>query len=174
MSKFISVNELDSFEFHDAVFTCVELTYTDMIWTLDAVNVTTKNSQNNSACDMQADSMKVTFYNSKITHIELWGYETHDCNGNIIDQQPNTVVYQKDFKKYILKIVSEQGCLFAGSKIEGESLSYSFDVNLNAEIFTMDISYSKAIAECDNFEGKAWYVNVKLSNHATKNSKHHL
>lgn len=43
-----------------------------MIWTLDAVNVTTKNTQNNGTCDMEADSIKITFYDYEITRLELY------------------------------------------------------------------------------------------------------
>lgn len=86
MYEYISINELDTFEFHDAVFTSAELTDTDMIWTLKAVNVTTKNTQNNHNDDMQADSTKITFFNYEITRLELYGSSIYDSAGNLIEQ----------------------------------------------------------------------------------------
>lgn len=142
MCEYISINELDTFEFHDAVFTSAELTDTDMIWTLKAVNVTTKNTQNNHNDDMQADSTKITFFNYEITRLELYGSSIYDSAGNLIKQYPSVTVPASEYHQYILNITKEPySWIHESSTIEEKSLCYSFCIE-SAKVFTIDINYS--------------------------------
>lgn len=61
MSKYISSNELSTFQFHDACFKKITFLDGAMLWELEAVNVTTSNSQNNLDVDMEAGPMCLSF-----------------------------------------------------------------------------------------------------------------
>jgi hypothetical protein len=50
--KYIAIDELNHFEFHDAKLDKIDFCNGNMIWQLFAVNATKKNSQNNFDKDM--------------------------------------------------------------------------------------------------------------------------
>lgn len=110
---------------------------------------------------MQTDSMKITFYDYEITRLELYGSSIYDCNGNLIKQNPHVLVPASEYKQYIPNITKEPYAWIHGSStVEKKSLCYSFCIE-SETVFTIDISYAKAVAEWSNYKGKAWYVDFK-------------
>jgi len=75
--KYISVNELSSFDFHDAVIASIDLSDKDMSWTVSAVNVAAQNTQNNYDVAMCVDSAKITFEDASVEKIEFSSYTVH-------------------------------------------------------------------------------------------------
>ncbi len=84
MSKFISTNELDSFGFHDACFKCISRQVKDLLWQLNHVNVSAKNSQNSYHKYMETGIFDLIFYECSIEQINYFGQKSYDKEGNLL------------------------------------------------------------------------------------------
>ena len=83
--KFVSINELDHFEFHDTQIISIENDNGNMKFILRMLNATTKNSQNNFPTDMCIKEAEVVFECANIIEMELGSYEVFDSNKNLIE-----------------------------------------------------------------------------------------
>jgi hypothetical protein len=160
MAKYISINELDKFHFHDACFRDIEINNENMIWKLEFVNVTTTNSQNNLDVDMEAGILFLTFKNWKVKKIEYYGFESRDEHWNIIGQQPNIVAPKEDYLEILLTIGKQNGVI---SYVEdnydnqNEIKLCSIDFS-NPDVLNIELEYSDTQAEWENYTSKAWYI----------------
>lgn len=67
--KYIAIDELNHFHFHDAKLENIDFRNENMIWQLSAVNATKKNSQNNFDKDMCIENAEVVFEHFNIIKI---------------------------------------------------------------------------------------------------------
>jgi hypothetical protein len=159
--KYISENELDSFNFHDAVIKNISINETIMSWVINQLNVSISNSQNNCECDMEANELTLVFKDFEITYMKSLGYENYNENGNLLEEiQDNDI----DCPEYIniLNEFSESHGRIQGADSNclkaGNPFSYSFDVDLATIIYRVDISFKSVLTIWDDYTGKAWYV----------------
>ena len=161
MANFLSINELNTFEFHDARFKNIEISTENMVWELQQVNVTTKNSQNNLNVDMEAGILLLTFQNWKATKIEHYGRKTYDQKGTLIKEEPGIIAPIEDYHKILTAIPVDQGWISRISRYNKEQDSYKFSIDILScsDSLIVDLEYSEAKAEWDVFLSEAWYVN---------------
>ena len=159
MPKYISINEFDTFRFHDAQFKNIEINNNNMIWELEKVNVTQANSQNDCDTDMEAGVLFLTFTNCQVTKIEHYGLKTYDKSGKLIKDEPNRVARVEDYNDILFAIPGDHGWI---SDIRSSKNQNGYQ--LSAEILTfedsliIDIVYSDVKAEWNTYEKEAWYL----------------
>ena len=158
MSKYTSENELDHFNFHDAIFKDVTFLDSDMVWTLEEVSVTTDNSQCNHECDMKASTMHITFYNYKINMFATIASKHIDRQGKLIKEIPSKVVPKETYETTLPGLIDLYMYLNHGNTVQSKVPTHHFEIGTGGPYYDIEISYYKAVAEWDTYEGKAWYV----------------
>lgn len=161
MSQYISSNELSTFQFHDACFKKITRADKHMLWELEAVNVTTRNSQNDLDVDMKADNMLLTFENCSIERIHHFGHKSYDKDWNLIKEIPGRT-YSEDEYPNIFKGLVDNGGVISCLKPSSDYNSHcSFDILTPFDGITIVLNYAKVTAEWNEFLAQAWYLKYK-------------
>lgn len=71
--NFVSVNEPESFVFHDGYFEKIIFTESDMLWNVSDICVKKNNSQNSNECAMGIENAEVIFKNYRIESATIDG-----------------------------------------------------------------------------------------------------
>ncbi len=161
MAKYISINELETFKFHDAVFKNIIINYEEIVWKLERVNVTKVNTQNNLNTDMEAGVLFLTFKNCIVTKIEHFVSDIYNKAGKVIQKQPNIIAPVKDYVDILSNISVNHGWI---SSIRSESkddnrYQLCADVLTHTDSLIIDLEYSEVKAEWDSYINEAWYIN---------------
>ena len=160
MSKYISINEFDTFKFHDAQFDNIEINNENMIWELEKANVTKANSQNDLDTDMEVGLLLLTFKNCKVTRIEHFGCKYYDKAGNLIKEEPNIITSIEDYLEILNDIPSNHGWISRISSYSKDQNRYriSIDILTFSDSLIIDFEFSEVKAEWDIFKKEAWYI----------------
>jgi hypothetical protein len=156
MDKYISINELDTFDFHDSIFKNIENCHSNMTWELEHVNVTIDNSQNKLDTDMEAGRLYLIFSYCSITRIEYYGCKTYSKEGKLMDEQPSRFAPKEDYQEIFEGLVNNRGVIIG---LEDNKPKYcSFEIITPYEGITVGIEYSEVKAEWDIFKQKSYYL----------------
>lgn len=152
-AKFITENDLSLFRYHDAVVENVQFKGKDMIWALEAINVSTKNPHNSFDCDMQAGTFYLCFKNFRVVELISYGSIVSDKKGNQQEVIPDKAIAKKEYKK-TLRSLEYLYSYFQDEEYPG---THNFEATTGPDVLLIRIQCSKAIAQWDSFENKAWY-----------------
>lgn len=83
--KYIAIDELNHFSFHDAELQKIDFHNGNMIWQLSAVNATIHNSQNSFDKDMCIEQAEIIFTDMNIIKIVFGAYKVFDSNNVLIE-----------------------------------------------------------------------------------------
>ena len=166
---FISTNEPENFNWHDAEIKSVYCENQKMIWKVDTLNVLTSNSQNSEGIDLRASIATVIFENYSIEDVLRYGFKKYQ-GGKLIEELPDKMLSHQEIKVLLDKMIHDTDDRFI--RIHGikrrtnkKRLCISADIDLTTDIdvVCMDIKCDKFIVEWDRFESKAWYGDRKHS-----------
>ena len=144
--NFISVNEPESFVFHDGYLEKISFSESDMIWNVSDICVEKNSSQNSGEFAMGIDSAEVIFKNYRIESATVDGAEMKQEEWNEI------IVYCGESYPYFSDI---------------DSVSSSNGVTITAEfifensVVSMQIFCTEFTVGWDGFKGRAWYDREK-------------
>ena len=153
--KFFSVNEFETFCFHDAWITNVTPNGADLSVEVAALCVSTQISQNQEETDMQIESATVTFSDFSMISARIYGY-TITYPDKSIEVVEDRTVPPSEFAALI-------GMLKDGW-VNGSSLAdnvYGFDIFIGEklnDLYDITFSASAFTAAWDEYSGPAWYV----------------
>lgn len=162
--KYTAINELDSFQFHDAEIKDIKLIDNKMLWTVSAINVMTTNSQNDNPKDMCVKDAIITFEETCINKLEFGAYTIHDSNNNLIESSEATVAKPEEYENILLESMNSYFFIFGLDelvKLDDEKYSACFNVDGGAGSYYLTFIFSKAIVEWDEYDGEAWYEHPK-------------
>lgn len=156
--KYVSVNELDTFYFHDAIIENAIFENDNMIWSVTSLNVTTDNPHNDFSTDMRIESAKITFENVIVTDITEWGYKSYDPETGEEETVAPLSIAPSGFDDYLKQYLETN--IFGMEKVEnGNQGLYTACFSINGiKVFNITFTYSKAIVEWDGYCGKPWYL----------------
>lgn len=163
---FVSVNEPENFNWHDAVIEGVKCENGKMIWMVDALNVTAENSQNSGDIDLCANTATATFENFSVEKIEYYGYTVSSHEGDV--EVPGRNLSREEISEFVDHMIhsanekTERQILSQESRTDGGKLYISMEIDImydgeNDGIICMNIKCDKLTVEWDGFVGKAWY-----------------
>ena len=162
---YISVNELDTFSFHDAELEEITFESKNMIWIMSAVNAETKNSQNNFPEDMCIEKAKFLFENIELKKIEFSGYKKY-CSGILTETVEATEADKSEYQNILNQTISE-GTVYIMrlNSLLKEAGKYTacFDIEGGTGDFYFTFTFTQVVAKWENYCGKAWYVEMKHS-----------
>ena len=153
--KFTSVNELDSFEFHDAQITNMKLVGSTMVWEMSCPYVTTENSQNDHPADMRIESAVLTFENIVINQLEFSAYKLYTADRELIESVDRAVAQEEDYADILAESLSSYCYTYGMSdflKIDENKYQTCFNVDGGAGDYYLTFTFSKATVEWDVYD----------------------
>jgi len=156
MPKFVVINELDSFDYHDAELKNITWQGNDLVWVADSINATTENSQNNFSKHMCVENAEIVFEACVVERIIFSGCKTYS-NGRLIECVEEEVVspdkYDEIFKEIYTGDENWIDGMYSYEKNEAGGYSACFGIFG----YTITLSFLKSIVSWDVFAGEAWY-----------------
>jgi len=148
MAKYTSINELDTFVFHDAILERLSFEGNGMIWHVECLGVHIANTQNMHLTDMMIKEAKVTLHD-----IELVPFF-----------HPNTGLLPATTREELIR-----------HSMPGTWFSYFFSAPSDGLdrlcgdvewihssdddcLFNFSATYSRLMVEWDEFDGPAWWI----------------
>ncbi len=168
MSRFISKNNLDEFEFHDAYITNICIKDKSLYWKVGDLNVTTSNSRNHNDTDMCIDEAEIIFEDYEIKTMTLLGHSSYEPGAT----EPSEVVENRLYTTKEIDAEMKQSigdCYFYFNYLiyhkqigKGEAqFLYSDNYGKCLEIV---MQFSNVTIKWDDYVGKAWYVDFHKNN----------
>lgn len=161
--KYISDN-LNDFEFHDAVLEFVSFKENTLIVTAKALNIHKDTKQNTNDYDAEIKSALITFEKFGVTSLEfLRAYKTNS-KGKLYTNDPQIIYYNKIAKDVLIKelksSISLNGLNVLNILTENRKTVIELETNFNS-VFTAICSYSNVKIEWDEYCGRAWYEHYR-------------
>jgi len=162
--KYITIDELNHFEYHDAEIKKIDFSNGNMIWHLSAVNATKENSQNSFDKDMCIKDAEIVFEHFNLVKIVFNAYKVYDSN-NVLIESVEAKIANPDEYNAILNNTLLSYCYISSMEElpmnEDKEYQICFDIDGGAGGYYLTLSYSKSIAQWDEYSGKAWYEDEK-------------
>ena len=161
---FISTNELDCFQFHDATIKEITLADNTMAWKVLDINAMTTNTQNNNEKDMCIKEATMFFDEILIGKIEFGAYATYDSDRNLIQSVGARTERAEEYDK-ILRESTDKFCFIYGMdgfvKLEDERYRVCFNIDCGVGNYYLTFSFSESIVKWAEYSGEAWYEHPK-------------
>lgn len=166
---YVSQNEPDNFNWHDAEIKKISYEDEDMIWKVDALNVLSSNSQNQKEFDCCISRADVVFKKYSIKSIKKYGFKEYQY-GKLLEEQPDKVFSPEEIAKLLAELSEDTNETYVRyiyaveSYMDEQGLHISCEVNLmtgEAGDVCCEILCDELIVKWDEFLGKPWYYSVK-------------
>ena len=127
-----SINELDKFIFDDCQIVQVQKKDGGIIFTLEALIVGAKNSQNTNYTESYADTTTMVLRGAKIEEFLVEGYKLYDAEDNLQEEIPDKPISVSEYDKMIKELVN--GYMFSAECIKKNEAgaTYEFEVDMAA------------------------------------------
>lgn len=153
--SFKAVDELENFCFQDAQIIKMEQTKEGINFTLEAVIVRAKNSQNSNFTDSYAGTLQMRLLGGNIQKGVKEGYKYYDANDVLVEEVPDTPL-SKDEIEALMKD-SENYYLFDVVPVEEDQNTtghflYLFGIDADEETsYWFQIEFEKSVLEWDRY-----------------------
>lgn len=162
--KYVSIDELNNFSFHDGELKNIDFVNETMKWQVSGINATVKNLQNSFEKDMCTEDAEMIFENVEIKKIVFCGYKTFDSNNNLIKEVDDRIASPDEYIEILSHTADDYCYIFSMdelSKIDNETYIVCFNLDSGVGNYYLTLSFSKSIVEWDEFYGIAWYEDEK-------------
>jgi hypothetical protein len=165
--RYVAVDELHHFNFHDARIKTIDWHGKDFVWQVDGINATTENSQNSCPKHMCIDSAEAVLKDARIESIVFGAYETRNSYGILIDSAEDRLASSYEYDEVLEKTMLHHCDILAVEKFtkaEDGRFSACFKVDGfmgDMSVYDITMSFSKSIVSWSEFSGEAWYEHPK-------------
>jgi len=130
--SFESINELDKFIFDDCQITGVEFNGENLVFTLEALIVGSKNSQNTNYTESYADTTTFVLRGARIEEFIIEGYKLYDAEDNLQEEIPDKPISEAEYDRMLKEI--KDGYMFSAECIKKTDTgsTYEFEVDMSA------------------------------------------
>ena len=163
---YVSIDELEHFEYHDAEVVNIELEDQSMIWITKWINATKENTQNSFQIDMCVAEAKVIFETVAIKRIIFGEYGIFNANHEYIQLEKPREANPSEFATILNDSLSKY-CRIHGMGMEKapadgkHKYSVTFTIDGGAGVFDILLDFDRAVISWNEFNGKAWYEDEK-------------
>ena len=157
--KYISVDKLSDFEFHDAKFTLEIYTNNCLKVKANYLNIHKDTNQNIYETDMEITDAFITFEEFKLLSYEPGIAWKKDENGELRPIEPQIVLYDKAaYSRFLEQLDAGLTIFDLGTK---EGSIYFIDAFSEDPFFTICFTFQSVRIEWDEYKKEAWYVSRK-------------
>lgn len=154
---YLSVNQLQDFEFHDSFFTLNSLENKTLSVFAKHLNIHKNTEQNSAENDMEIDVATITFSDFSVKSFEPCRAYKIDEQGNSYTEDPLVIFYNKEaHQKFMEELKSgfSVNCFDATEKGMETVVEFSGG---KTSFFNVIFSFSSVAVEWDKYRRKAWY-----------------
>lgn len=157
--KYVSINRLQDFEFHDARFLLKSFSDGCLTVSAEGLNIHRQAAQNGGACDMEIETATLTFERFTVESFRLSEATVYDAAGNLIRTDPPNPVLHGEQAAVCLFRALEEGLWLYDLEPQMGNAGYRCDVCAAAAstYFFAVFSFSKVTVSWEQYCGKAWY-----------------
>ena len=156
---YISVDELDAFQFHDARLESIKTEGQDLVWNVADLNVVQGNSQNPEGPDQRVDAA-IRFAAGEITDLTFPSYQLSTSKVKNV-AVPEKKVLPRQFGDVLKTLLSGPCFIMELEELKKtpEGHSARFLVDGPPSFLSVTICFRHVTVTWERFEGPAWYVN---------------
>ncbi len=157
--RFVSLNRLSDFEFHDAEFTLD--VFNDNLLRVKAnyLNIHKNTEQNAHETDMEIASAFITFEGFNLLSYEPGRTWQQDENGEFYSTEPQIILTDDSaLSRFSEQLDSGITILDLGIK---EEFTYFIDALAKDPFFTVCFTFKSVRIEWDEYKKEAWYTSTK-------------
>ncbi len=157
--RFVSLNKLSDFEFHDAEFTLD--VFNDNLLRVKAnyLNIHKNTEQNSHETDMEIASAVITFEGFNLLSYEPGRAWQQDENGEFYSIEPQIILTDDSaLSRFSEQLDSGITILDLGIK---EEFTYFIDALAKDPFFTVCFTFKSVRIEWDEYKKEAWYTSSK-------------
>lgn len=153
--KFKSVNELEYFEFKDAVVHKFSILDNTISAELEAVIIRAENSQNSNFTRSYAGDLVMTLKGAKLQKAIKEGYKYYDANDVLKEEVPDEPIDEEQIKK-ILKTI-DGAYMWAVVPVKAEENTtghYLYQIGIDADeetTYWLQIEFLESVMEWDKY-----------------------
>lgn len=154
--KFISINKLSDFEFHDAEFILEIFANNCLKVKVNHLNIHKDTEQNIHETDMEIANALITFEEFKLLSYEPGIAWKQGKNGEFYTAEPQIVLYEEAAYSRLLEQLDAKLTIFdLGIK---EKSTYFIDAISKDPFFTICFTFKSVRIEWDEYKKEAWYI----------------
>jgi len=161
--KYIAINELNRFEFHDAELQKIDFNDGNMRWQLSSVSATKQNSQNSFNEDMCIKEAEIIYESFNIEKIVFGAYQVYDANQVLIESVEAITANLDEYDDILINSLKHYCYIYSMEElleIEDRNL-VCFNIDGGAGNYYLMFSFSKSIVQWNEYAGEAWYESEK-------------
>ncbi len=157
--RFVSLNRLSDFEFHDAEFTLDVFDHNLLRVKATYLNIHKNTEQNSHEKDMEIASAFITFEGFNLLSYEPGRAWQQDENGEFYSAEPQIILTDDSaFSRFSEQLDSGITIFDLGIK---EEFTYFIDALAKDPFFTVCFTFKSVRIEWDEYKKEAWYTSTK-------------
>ncbi len=157
--RFVSLNRLSDFEFHDAEFTLDVFNHNLLRVKAKHLNIHKNTEQNAHESDMEIASAFITFEGFNLLSYEPGRSWKQDENGEFYSTDPQ-IILTDDFAFSRFSAQLDSGITIFDLGIK-EEFTYYIDALAKDPFFTVCFTFKSVRIEWDEYKKEAWYTSTK-------------
>ena len=157
--KYISIDRLSDFEFHDAEFTLEIFADNCLKVKANYLNIHKDTEQNTHETDMEITNAHITFEEFKLLSYEPGVAWKQDENGDFYPAEPQIVLYDEAAYSCLSEQL-DKGLTILELGIK-EGVTYFIDAISKDPFFTICFTFKSVRIEWDEYKKEAWYISHK-------------
>lgn len=160
--KYVAIDELEHFHFHDAEVESFEWNNGDILWHVSALNAKTTNSQNDSPKDLCIDCAEMVLVNARIEKIAEPGYIRTE---NKAVQTVEENVKSPDAFDAVLQEMMDSFTIMHLEPLPADETGRQrthVEILCPGSFYEVIISFEKSIVRWDAYSGLAYYEKWRL------------
>lgn len=154
--KYISVDRLFEFEFHDAEMVLDKFDDHQLTVIVRYLNIHKDAEQNPFETDMEIESARITFEGFDIISYEPGRTWQKDEEGSLYSDEPQVILSGDDAHYCFLEQLKTRITIYYFDINEGKT--YFIDAMAKDPFFTVCVAFDRATVEWDNYKQEAWYT----------------
>jgi hypothetical protein len=161
--KYVAIDELNNFSFHDAKIQKIDLHDGNMTWQLSLVNATIENSQNEFDKDMCIEQAEIIFEHVCIVDIVFGAYKVFS-NHVLIESVEARSANPNEYNDILQKTLDDYCYIYSMKELpnaDNETHLVCFHIDGGVGNYFLTLSFSKSIVQWNEYCGMAWYEDEK-------------
>ena len=162
--KYISVNDLNTFAFHDTGIRDIILSDSEMVWSVVALNAMTENPHNEHKKDMCIEKAVITFKDFCVESLVFGAYERYGSDRKLIEAVDAVAAEPEEYAGILTVKPGDYYIILAKMEFAQKhngTYSVCFENDCIAGNYFLELSFSEVIIEWEEYSGEAWYEDPK-------------
>ncbi len=158
-----SVNEPDTFNFHDSELLHVAVQDDDMLWTVEWAAVCPENSAHPSEQELRTEKMQLMFRNFRISRVRIFGCSHCDAQGKIVQITSDRELTKTQIHELLTRLQGyENWCanlLYGGGSVTEDGVCVEMELDeerVKDGFYLMEIRCDAFIAEWEQYSDVQW------------------